>query len=357
MKAFLRCAVAIEKNKPYIAMIFIQFVYAGMSLFSKAAISEGMKPSVFVAYRQGFATLALAPFALFFESKKSPPLTCKLLCKIFFVSFCGITLSLNLYYFGMNYTSATFATAITNTIPAMVFIMAVILRMEGVSLSEWYGIAKVLGSMVGLSGAMVFTFYKGPAIYQGIEKENSDQSTSSISKGDWIKGALIMLAANLTWSMWLIMQRPIVKQYPAKLRLTTLQCGFSCILSVLWAAAVNRDISAWKLGWDINLLSVAYCGIIVTGITYWLQVWAVEKKGPVFTAVFSPLALILTAVFSALFFKETLHWGSVCGALLLVGGLYSFLWGKNKEAKKETNEQKAETKEESPPLECVSVHQ
>uniref|UniRef100_A0A5B7C2Q1 WAT1-related protein n=1 Tax=Davidia involucrata TaxID=16924 RepID=A0A5B7C2Q1_DAVIN len=67
MKAFLRCVVAMEKNKPYIAMIFIQFVYTGMSLFSKAAISEGMKPSVFVAYRQGFATLALAPFAFFFE--------------------------------------------------------------------------------------------------------------------------------------------------------------------------------------------------------------------------------------------------------------------------------------------------
>ncbi|KAA8546564.1 hypothetical protein F0562_002697 [Nyssa sinensis] len=356
MKALVRIAMAMEKNKPYIAMIFIQFVYAGMSLFSKAAISEGMKPSVFVAYRQGFATLALAPFAFFFESKKSPPLSFNLLCKIFFVSLCGITLSLNLFYFGMNFTSATFATAITNTIPAMVFIMAIISRMETASLSEWHGIAKVLGSAVGISGAMVFTFYKGPAIYHGIEKENSDPSTT-YSKADWIKGALLMLAANLTWSLWLIMQRPIVKQYPAKLRLTTLQCFFSCIMSAVWAMAVDRNISSWKLGFDINLLSVVYCGVIVTGITYWLQVWAVEKKGPVFTAIFSPLALILTAILSAVFFKETLHWGSACGALLLVGGLYSFLWGKNKEEKSETNEEKPETKGEAPPLESVSVHQ
>lgn len=57
----------IEKHKPYVIMIFIQFVYAGMSLFSKAAITEGMNPYIFVVYRQAFATVALAPFAFFLE--------------------------------------------------------------------------------------------------------------------------------------------------------------------------------------------------------------------------------------------------------------------------------------------------
>jgi hypothetical protein len=48
-------------------MLFIQFVYAGMALFSKAAIAKGMNPYVFVVYRQAFASLALAPFAFFLE--------------------------------------------------------------------------------------------------------------------------------------------------------------------------------------------------------------------------------------------------------------------------------------------------
>lgn len=50
-------------------------------------------------------------------------------------------------------------------------------------------------------------------------------------------------------------------------------------------------------------------GIVVNGITYWLQVWAIEKKGPVFTAMFTPLALIITAIFSTFIWKETLYWG------------------------------------------------
>ncbi|XP_059631600.1 WAT1-related protein At1g43650-like [Cornus florida] len=346
MKALLWLTEAMEKHKPYIAMIFIQFVYAGMSLFSKASMSSGMKHSVFVAYRQGFATLALAPFAFFLESNRKAPLSCNLVCKIFFTSLCGLSLSMNLFYLGIKYTSATFATASTNTIPAMVFIMAVLLRMESVCIRQWHGIAKVFGSAVGLSGAMVFTFIKGPPIYSGIEKEVSESTKNTSSKEDWIKGALLMLASTFTWSLWLIMQRPLMKQYPAKIRLTTMQIFFSCIISALWSVAMDRDISLWKLGWDVNLISLLYCGVIVTGITFWLQVWAVEKKGPVFTSVFSPLALVLTAILSAIFFKETLHWGSACGAMLLVGGLYSFLWGKSKEEKSQKNEEKSEAKEE-----------
>ena len=53
--------------KPYIAMLFVQFVYAGMALFSKAAMQKGMNPFVFVTYRQAFASVALAPFAFFLE--------------------------------------------------------------------------------------------------------------------------------------------------------------------------------------------------------------------------------------------------------------------------------------------------
>ncbi|KAG5544233.1 hypothetical protein RHGRI_016852 [Rhododendron griersonianum] len=80
-----------------------------MALFSKEAISKGMNPFVFVVYRQAFATLALAPFAFFLER---------------------LTPSLNLYYIAMNNTSASFAAATTNMIPAITFILAIFLRYE-----------------------------------------------------------------------------------------------------------------------------------------------------------------------------------------------------------------------------------
>lgn len=351
MKSLLGYALVMERHKPYIAMLFIQFVYAGMALFSKAAMAKGMNPFVFVVYRQAFASLALAPFAFFFESSKDAPLSYTLLCKIFFISLSGITLSLNLYYVAINYTSATFAAATTTTIPAITFVMAVLLRMESISMKHLYGVAKVLGSLTSLSGALVFALVKGPSIkftnWYPSHHQTQISDSSSSSRGDWIKGSLFMISANTAWSLWLILQGPIVKQYPAKLRLTTLQCFFSCIQSSFLAIAIERNPSAWKIGWDIHLLSVFYCGVIVTGITYWLQVWAIEKKGPVFTSMFTPLALLITAIFSAIMWKEALHWGSIGGGALLVVGLYSVLWGKDKEDRKsEESEQKQESKEE-----------
>ncbi|EXC19896.1 Auxin-induced protein 5NG4 [Morus notabilis] len=362
-------AVAMENQKPYIALVFIQFVYAGMALFSKAAISKGMNPFVFVVYRQAFAAIALAPFAFFFESGKAAPLSTTLLCKIFLVSLIGITLSLNLYYVALNYTSATFAAATTNAIPAITFVMAVLLRMESISIRSVHGMAKVLGSAVSVSGALVFAFVKGPPLkfmmnwyqsshdHQNHHHVHSDSLSKSYHKGDWIKGSLMMLSANTAWSLWLILQGVVVKQYPAKLRLTTLQCFFSCIQSAFCAIAMERNPSSWKLGWDLNLLSVAYCGIIVTGISYWLQVWTIEKKGPVFTALFTPLALIVTAIFSAFLWKEALYLGSVGGAILLVAGLYSVLWGKNKEDRsaRVTNERIiVQQRKEEINLECIT---
>ncbi|KAF3445513.1 hypothetical protein FNV43_RR10689 [Rhamnella rubrinervis] len=332
----MKKCMAMKSQKPYIAMIFIQFVYAGMALFSKAAISSGMNSFVFVFYRQAFASLALAPFAFFFESDKVAPLSYALLCKIFLISLFGITLSLNLYYVAINYTSATFAAATTNAIPAITFFMAVLFRMESVSIKKVHGVAKVVGSVASLLGALAFAFLKGPAIkflnwWPSNNNQNQTSSHFHDQAWEWLKGPLMMLAANTVWSFWLILQGVVVKQYPAKIRLTTLQCWFSCIQSAIFAIAMNKTPSAWKLGWDVNLLSVAYCGVIVTGITYWLQVWVIEKRGPVFTAMFTPLALIITAIFSALIWREALHWGSIGGAILLVGGLYSVLWGKNKE--------------------------
>ncbi|XP_065847263.1 WAT1-related protein At1g43650 isoform X1 [Euphorbia lathyris] len=317
--------------KPYLAIMFMQCAFSGMALLSKAAISKGMSPFVFVVYRQAFASLALAPFAFFLERKTAPPLSHKILCKIFFVSFSGLTLSLNLYYVAMNNITATFAAASTNIIPAITFLMAVLLRMESISFKHWHGIAKILGSAIGVSGALVFAFVKGAPLTWYDHHVQSSSSITCCSKRESIKGALLMISSNTLWSFWFVLQGPIVKEYPAKLRLTALQCLFSCIQSAIGAVSMERNLSAWKLGWNLHLLAVVYCGITVNGICYWLQIWTIEKKGPVFTSSFTPLALIITAISSAFLWKETLHWGSVGGAVLLVGGLYCVLWGKNKE--------------------------
>ncbi|KAK8970955.1 WAT1-related protein [Platanthera guangdongensis] len=68
-------------------MVMVQIAVAGVNIFYKLAINDGMDMKILVAYRYLFATVSLCPFAFFFERKNRPRLTCKILMQAFF---CGL---------------------------------------------------------------------------------------------------------------------------------------------------------------------------------------------------------------------------------------------------------------------------
>ncbi|TYI40501.1 hypothetical protein ES332_A02G167500v1 [Gossypium tomentosum] len=116
-----------DNKKPYLAIILIQSIYAGMFLVSKAAFDGGMNNFVFVFYRQAAATVVLIPLALFLEWKTAPPLSFVTFSEIFLLSLFGITLSLDINGIALVYTSATLAAATTNCLPVITFFLAVLL--------------------------------------------------------------------------------------------------------------------------------------------------------------------------------------------------------------------------------------
>jgi len=56
-----------QRSKPYIAMISLQFGYAGMNIITKVSLNRGMSHYVLVVYRHAFATAVIAPFAIILE--------------------------------------------------------------------------------------------------------------------------------------------------------------------------------------------------------------------------------------------------------------------------------------------------
>jgi drug/metabolite transporter (DMT)-like permease len=101
---------------------------------------------------------------------------------------------------------------------------------------------------------------------------------------------------------------------------------------------------------------------VVTGVSFYLQAWCIEKRGPVFLAMSNPLGLLLTIFCSSFFLGEVVHLGSLLGGALLVGGLYSVLWGKSKDQAvtnnngdgEENNKQQQQQEEEVKDLEASS---
>ncbi|WVZ64153.1 hypothetical protein U9M48_013716 [Paspalum notatum var. saurae] len=305
-----------SSTKAYIIAVIIQLIYTGAPLVSKVAFNDGLSTSVFVFYRQAAGSVVLLPLALFLQSN---------------------TLCLNMYNLSLKFTSPTVASATNNSMPVLTFCLALLLRMEVVKPRSSSGVAKLAGIALCLGGVLVIAFYAGPAV----SPVNHHRAFSprpgpghhvmnASSRATWIKGTLLFLIGNLAWSLSIVWQAALLKEYPNRMLVAVAICVFSAAQSFVIAVVAERDLSRWKLQLDISLLAIAYTGFLVSGVTYYLQAWCIEMKGPVFFGVWTPLCFVFTMFCSSLL-GEVIHLGSILGGTLLAGGLYSVLWGKSKE--------------------------
>ncbi|KAK9007462.1 hypothetical protein V6N11_074384 [Hibiscus sabdariffa] len=82
-------------------------------------------------------------------------------------------------------------------------------------------------------------------------------------------------------------------------------------------ALVSPQCCQWKLGWNIRLLTVAYAGILGSGLMISLISWCVRMRGPLYVASFNPLLLVLVASAGAFFLEEKFYLGSAnCGGTI-----------------------------------------
>ncbi|KAI4389161.1 hypothetical protein MLD38_001417 [Melastoma candidum] len=322
------------KLKPYLAMVFLQFGYAGMYIVTQISLKRGMNHFILAVYRHVAATVVIAPFAILLERKIRPKLTLPIFLRIMALGFLEPVLDQNLYYVGMKSTSTTFAAATTNILPAVTFVLALIFRLEKVNVKKIQSLAKVFGTAVTVGGAMVMTLYKGPALdfIKSRGMLNHQGSAADESSGQhFVTGTLMLLASCCGWAGFFILQSFTLRKYPAELSLTALVCLMGAVEGTAVSLVLERDMSIWAIGWDERLLAAVYSGVVCSGIAYCTQAMVIKERGPVFVTSFSPLCMIITAALGTILLGENIRLGSIIGAVFIVTGLYIVVWGKSKE--------------------------
>nr|KJB16269.1 hypothetical protein B456_002G221300 [Gossypium raimondii] len=300
----------LNKFKPYLSMVSLQFGYAGMYIISMVSLKHGMSNFILATYRHVAATIVIAPFAFLLERKIRPKMTLPIFLRIVILGF---------------------------------------LELEKINVKKIRSVAKIIGTAITVMGAMVMTLYKGPiidfvksggAIHHGTTAESADKHR--------VTGTIMLLGSVFCWSSFFILQSFTLKKYPAELSLT----AWICFMGMLEGAGVSlvmvRDLSAWKIGWDSRLLAATYSGIVCSGITYYVQGVVIRERGPVFVTSFSPLCMIITAALGAIILAEKLHLGSILGAIIIVLGLYTVVWGKSKDGKNTETDDKSNGLQELP---------
>ncbi|KAI4299040.1 hypothetical protein L6164_032536 [Bauhinia variegata] len=326
-----------------IVMVLVQIAFGGVNVVYKLAMNDGMSLRVLVAYRFLFAIAFIAPVAVIFERKSRPKLTWTVLFQSFLSGLFGGALAQNFYLEAMTFTSATFASAMSNLTPAFTFIMAVCFRLEKFNVRTPAGMAKILGTLIGIGGAMVLTFFKGEEInfwslhtnlLHHHQNGHVASSNASPSGSKTVLGFLFALGSCFSYAFWLIVQAKMSENYPCYYSSTALMCVNGAIVAIVYALCLEKDWNQWRLGWNIRLLTVAYSGVVASGIVVVVIAWCIHMRGPLFVSVFSPLLLVTVAIACSLLLDEKLHLGSIIGAVLIVLGLYVVLWGKGEEMKK-----------------------
>ncbi|GMI87791.1 Usually multiple acids move in and out Transporters 40 [Hibiscus trionum] len=325
----------------FVGMIMVILAQVSSMEITKAAMSSGVNKYVLIVYSNLLSSLVLLPCSfLFHGSVRLPWSSSNLYRFIFLLSLLGCIGQL-CGYAGMDYSSPAMATAMLNLIPAFTFILVIICRMEKLEWRSASSQAKVLGTIISITGAFVITFYKGPTILR-----LSHQLLFS-SQLQWVLGGLLLAIEAFMTSAWYIIQAMVLKKFPAVLTVMFYLCFFNAALSSIYSLILVRDTNAWKLRPGIGLIAVLYSGIVATTFRISLFSWCLWKAGPLYVSMFKPLAIVVATAIGIVFLGEDLSLGRVIGAIIIVSGFYGVMWGKAKEESFGSSNQKVSLLQDS----------
>ncbi|KAM0881515.1 hypothetical protein ACQ4PT_032893 [Festuca glaucescens] len=336
----------VERMALPVGMVLVQVFTVVTMLMSKVALNAGMHPLVLLVYRNLVAAVVVAPLAVAFERDLWKRLNLAVLGWIFINATFGVLLAMGLYYCGLRATSAAYAVNFLNLIPVATFLIAVVFRAERLSLACWPGRTKLLGAAAGVAGTMVISLCKGthlllPHLRSPAYHGGNRLAVVHGNYRDMAVGTLFLVGSCVSYALWFVVQARVAVVFPSRYWTTTLTCAAGSVQSAIAAAVVvaltgtgasgGLTSGAWRLRWNMQLATVVYSGVFNTGVTFVLVSWAVARRGPVYPPMFNSLSLVATTIVDALVLGTDIYLGGVLGAVLVVLGLYAFLWGKGKE--------------------------
>ncbi|KAG2635143.1 hypothetical protein PVAP13_2NG336114, partial [Panicum virgatum] len=319
----------LQRYGPSAGMVLVQLFYALVDVALKTASGLGMRPIVFVAYRQGIAaaTLLLASLAARGCTLRPMAVGARAFALIFAASQATAT-GQYFYLQGLLLASPSMAKGTTNLALGITFAIAAVIGLEKVDIRSLRSVAKIVGTAICLAGAVFMAFFKGPKLLGAVLVS---------ATGDWVKGGIYLVGNAVCVSNWYIFQVPVCKSYLDPLSLATWMCFLATLQCAVMAFFLESNyLQIWKLSSFWEFPCILYGGVFASGANFFLQSWCISVKGPLYSAIFMPLSAVITAILSTLFLHEELHIGSILGAITIIVGLCVVLWGKADDVKSES---------------------
>ncbi len=285
-----------NKNFAFIAAFLVQLFYGVTFTFANDVIDGGyIKPYGFILLRLLGATALFWIFSFLAPKEK---ISGKDFLIFMVAAFFGVALNMLTFFKGLSYTTPIHASVIMVVVPILVLIMsAVILKEKVTSL-------KIVGVVLGLSGALVLTLY----------------GKSALAGDNILFGNFLVFINAVSYSIYIIIIKQLTDKYHPYTFIKwlfligvfmVLPFGFNELNSVQWTT-FNPYIS----------FSVIFIIVATTFGTYLLNPMALRVLKASTVSTFLYLQPVIAGIFAIIMGSDSLSAAKIIAAVLIFIGVY-----------------------------------
>lgn len=286
------------QNRVYalIAAFVVQLIYGLSFTFANDVIDGGyINPFGFILIRLIGATALFWIFSLFTKSEK---IDRKDFLTLFFASIFGIALNMLTFFKGLEYTTPIHASVIMITTPIIVLILSAFFLKEKIT------ILKIVGIILGFSGAIILSVYG-----------------KSMRLGDNVLlGNFLVFINAISFSIYIIILKKLTDKYhPYTFMkwlflfglIIVIPFGYSELSMVKWSTLSNYIL--------FSIIFVVFC---TTFITYLLNPLALRFLRASTLSAFIYIQPVIAGAFAILMGSDTINSIKLIAAVLIFIGVY-----------------------------------
>ena len=259
--------------KAHLALFLVNALYGASHILAKGVMPTYLTPNVFILLRVSGATLLFWIVSSFLPrekiAKKDYPL---LIASGLF----GVTINQLFFFHGLNLSSSINSGIIMTMNPILVVILAYFLLKEKIT------VLKIGGIILGSIGAILLTL------------------TSAKITGDSALGDLFLLINALSYAVYLVIVKPLMKTYSPLTVITYVFTFGLCFILLFPPTVSDLFITNFKMIPTGAWIKITYIIVGVTFFTYLLTMYGLKYLSPSVSSsyiYFQPVLVIFFAVY------------------------------------------------------------
>jgi drug/metabolite transporter (DMT)-like permease len=285
-----------ERKFAFVAAFMVQVFYGVTFTFASDVIKGGyIKPFGFILLRVTGAAILFWLFSFFAPKEK---IDRKDFVIFFFASVFGIALNMLTFFKGLEYTTPIHASVI------MVVVPIIVLMLSAIFLKEKIIPTKIMGIILGLSGAIVLSVY----------------GKSALASDNIPLGNLLVFINAVSYSIYII----IIKKLSAKYHPFTFIKWLFLFGTIMVLPFGLSELEAvnWTIFTPYVIFETLFVIIGATFATYLLNPLALRQLKASTVSTFLYIQPVIAGVFAIIMGSDSLNFIKIVAALLIFAGVY-----------------------------------